>query len=285
MINITNFLENPDVDQAGFRVVVLDIDGTIVGPELVLSERLRTAVASAQAVGATVLIATGRILGSALGFSRELKTNGPLVCFQGAVTADSSTGEIIRHARMEASLAAEALDMLNGGSGQLSMLLDNEIYVEDRSEWAVGYADRMEQALNVVDSLKDVSAGGPTLILAVDEPDRTGARADRLSKHFGNRAMVTHSLPHFCEVASPDAGKLKALEVVLDSLGATSAQVVAFGDGVGDAEMLGWAGLGVAVGDAHPIAVKQADTLIPGPDADGVAKALEELLDRNLLSG
>jgi hydroxymethylpyrimidine pyrophosphatase-like HAD family hydrolase len=86
-------------------------------------------------------------------------------------------------------------------------------------------------------------------------------------------------------VASPDAGKLKALEVVLDDLGAISAQVVAFGDGVGDAEMLGWAGLGIAVGDAHPSARNAADALIPGPDADGVARTLEELLHRNLLSG
>lgn len=269
----------------GYRVVALDIDGTIVGSDLVLSPRLRAAVAATQAAGATVLIATGRILGSALVFARSLKTNGPLVCYQGAVTADPSSGEVIRHARMDADLAAEALGLLEGGSGQVSMLLDDQIYVEERSEWAEGYAQRMEQELHVVGSLRDVSDGGPTLILTVDEPEPTGLRAERLTRHFGDRALVTHSLPHFCEVASPDAGKLKALTAVLEGLGATPEQVVAFGDGVGDVEMLGWAGLGIAVGDAHPAAKKSADTLIPGPDADGVAQALEELLDRNLLSG
>ncbi|MBT4074869.1 MAG: HAD family phosphatase [Chloroflexi bacterium] len=285
MSDIGNALTGGRNGNTSFRVVVLDIDGTIVGSDLVLSERLRSAVASAQAAGATVLIATGRILGSALGFSRELKTNGPLVCFQGAITADPITGDVVRHARMDASLAAEALDLLNGASGQLSMVLDNEIYVEERSEWAVGYAQRMDQALNVVDSLKVVSVGEPTLILSVDEPGPTGIRADHLTAHFGDRARITHSLPHFCEVASPDAGKLNALEIVLDGLGATPEEVVAFGDGVGDAEMLGWAGLGIAVGDAHPIARERADTLIAGPDADGVAQAVEELLNRNLLSG
>jgi Cof subfamily protein (haloacid dehalogenase superfamily) len=278
-------LQQSGAEEPGYRVVVLDIDGTIVGSDLMLSTRLRTAVDAAQATGATVMIATGRILGSALGFARELKTNGPLVCYQGAVTADPSTGEVRRHARMDGALAGEALGLLDGGSGHLSMLLNDQIYVAESSDWAVGYAQRMEQELRVVDSLIDVSDGGPTLILAVDDPEATGARAERLTQHFGDRALVTHSLPHFCEVASPDAGKLKALEVVLAGLGATPEQVVAFGDGVGDAEMLGWAGLGVAVGDAHPIALKSADTLIPGPDADGVAQALEELLDRNLLSG
>jgi len=269
----------------GFRVVALDIDGTIVGPDLALSPRLRAAVAATQTAGATVLLATGRILGSALGFARELETIGPLVCYQGAVTTDPSTGEVRRHARMDASLAGETLGMLNGGSGQLSMLLDHQIYVEERTEWADGYAHRMDQELCVVDSLMEVSDGGPTLILAVDGPEATGARVQRLMQHFGDRALITHSLPHFCEVASPDAGKLKALEIVLEGLGTTPEHVVAFGDGAGDAEMLGWAGLGIAVGDAHPAAVKSADTLIPGPDADGVARALEELLDRNLLSG
>ena len=264
---------------------MLDIDGTIVGPDLVLSKRLRSAVASAQSAGTTVLIATGRILGSALDFSRELKTNGPLICFQGAVTADPYTGDVVRHARLSPKIASETLDILCGASGDLSMLIDNEIYVEERSEWAVGYSERMEQRLNVVDSLRDLCDGGPTLILAVDEPDKTGVRADLLSKHFGHRAMITHSLPHFCEIASPDAGKLKALELVLEGLGANPGQVVAFGDGVGDAEMLGWAGLGIAVGEAHPIAKQKADILIPGPESDGVAIALEELIDRKLLCG
>ncbi len=272
-------------NRTGYRVVALDIDGTIVGPDLLLSPRLRSAVAATQAAGATVLIATGRILGSALGFARDLKTNGPLVCCQGAVTADPSTGEVTRHARMDPNMAREALEMLKGASGQVIMLLNDQFYVEEPSEWSDGYAVRMKQPLHVVDSMEDVSDEGPTLLLAVDEPEATGVRAERLARHFGDRALVTHSLPHFCEVASPDAGKLKALTAVLDGLGVTPEQVVAFGDGVGDAEMLGWAGLGIAVGDAHPDARTSADTLIPGPDADGVAQALEELLDRNLLSG
>ena len=271
---------------AGYRVVALDIDGTIVGPDLLLSPRLRAAVAASQAVGATVLIATGRILGSALVFARALKTNGPLVCYQGAVTADPHSGQVLRHTRMNSELVGEALGLLDGGSGQVSMLLNDDMYVEVRSEWAEGYALRMEQELHVVDSLADVdvSDGGPTLILTVDEPGPTGLRAERLTRHFGDRALVTHSLPHFCEIASPDAGKLKALTTVLDGLGVTPDEVVAFGDGVGDVEMLGWAGLGIAVGDAHPAARYSADTLIPGPCADGVAQALEELLSRNLLS-
>lgn len=271
-----------------YRVIALDIDGTIVGPDLVLSPRLRAAVAAVQDAGATVLLATGRILGSALRFSRALNTSGPLVCYQGAITADPSTGVVGRHARMDAGLAEEALTMLNGGSAEVSMLLDDEIYVETRSEWADGYARRMEQGLRVVDSLIDVAGAagaGPTLILAVDEPSATAIRADKLALHFGDRALVTHSLPTFCEVASPEAGKLNALEAVLDGLGASPNQVVAFGDGLGDAEMLKWAGLGIAVGAAHPSAVNSADRTVPGPECDGVAKALEELLDRKLISG
>ena len=268
-----------------YRVVALDIDGTIVGPDLVLSPRLRAAVTAAQAAGAIVLLATGRILSSALKFSRALDVRGPLVCCQGAITADPSTGEVRRHARMDAGLAGEALGMLNGGSAQVSMLLDDEIYVETRSEWADGYARRMEQELRVVDSLIEAAVGGPTLILAVDEPSATGLRAERLARHFGERALVTHSIPTFCEVASPDAGKLNALEAVLDGLGASPEQVVAFGDGAGDVEMLKWAGLGIAVGDAHPAAMMSADRAVAGAECDGVAKALEDLLERNLLSG
>ena len=109
---MTGILESLGERKSVFRVVVLDIDGTIVGPDLVLSKRLRSAVASAQRAGTTVLIATGRILGSALDFSRELKTNGPLICFQGAVTADPYTGDVVRHARISPKIASETLDFL-----------------------------------------------------------------------------------------------------------------------------------------------------------------------------
>ena len=78
---------------------------------------------------------------------------------------------------------------------------------------------------------------------------------------------------------------MNALEAVLDGLGASPEQVVAFGDGAGDVEMLKWAGLGIAVGDAHPAAMMSADRAVAGAECDGVAKALEDLLERNLLSG
>ncbi len=265
--------------------MVLDIDGTIAGPDFTVSDRVRKAIAQAQDAGATVVLATGRILPSARRIAIELRTNGPLVCYQGAVIADPVTGDLLRHERLDPEAALEALGEIQRSGAHVNVHVDGEIYVKSVSDWAAGYASRMRLELQVVDALEPLAARRPTLILAVNEPLATKALAARLRTLLGGRALVTHSIPTFCEVASPRAGKVAALQVVADGLGIPASEAVAFGDGAGDAGMLAWAGLGVAVGAAHPEVLAAAGRTAPGPERDGVARLLEEWVRDGVLGG
>ncbi|MFW6195671.1 MAG: HAD family hydrolase [Chloroflexota bacterium] len=268
-----------------YKLVALDIDGTICGPDLKLSDRLLAAVEKAQESGAVVTLATGRMLRSAMRFAKALGTSGPVVCYQGAIVADPVSGQVLRHERLQPCVARAALSIIDNGGSHINVYLEDHIYVADRNEWAVGYASRMELDLMVVDDLAPLADSRPTLVMAVDEPERVKAIAEEISSYFDGQAMVTHSIPRFCEVASPDAGKARALEFVTSRLRIKSSEVVAFGDGAGDVDMLEWAGLGVAVGDPHHSALEASDARVAGPDRDGVAVFLEDMLDRGLLGG
>jgi hypothetical protein len=261
-----------------FRVIALDVDGTMVGSDHVVSERLRRAVARVQDTGATVSLATGRMMRSAKRFAREAGAAGPVICYQGALTFVPETGEVLRHERVPVQVARSAIGALKAAGVHINVYVEDEVYVERATEWATGYASRMEIGLRVVASLGDLAESGPTLILAVSEKEHIESIWPALAARLGAGARVTRSLPHFCEVGSPNAGKEQALDHLSGFLKVPQSDFVAFGDGAGDAAMLRWAGLGVAMAGGHADALAAADRTAPGPEEDGVAQVIEELL-------
>ncbi len=264
---------------ARFRVVVMDVDGTMVGPDFVVSARLRRAVRASQDAGAVVSLATGRMMRSAERFAREAGADGPTVCYQGALTFSTQTREVLRHERVPPGPASEAVRYFRSQGAHVNLYIDDEVFVEATTPWSEGYAARMEIVLRVVPSLEALADRGPTLVLAVAENERTGRLAQEIGDRLGKSARVTHSLAHFCEVGGPGAGKEQALEHLSGVLGIPATQFLAFGDGKGDAGMLRWAGLGVAIEGGHPDTVAAAVRVTGRPDEDGVARVIEELLE------
>ena len=105
-----------------YSAIVLDIDGTMVGPDRVIPERLKVAAMAAERAGAVVLIATGRMLSSTLHFARELGTKSPIICYQGALTVDSDRKTVLRHVRLDrdiANLAIETIQPIRGSRQRL----------------------------------------------------------------------------------------------------------------------------------------------------------------------
>jgi hypothetical protein len=270
------------------KLVALDIDGTIVGPDFALSIQLIETVGKLHAAGVAVTLATGRMLRSTRGFAERLGIGGPVICYQGALTAEAASGRYIRHEGLAPQVAKDALALLGGFGGQVLVYVDDEIYSTGRTEWSDGYEQRMGLELNLVDSFDDLIgddlSGGelsgrePTLILAVDTPGAVADLVGRLRVEMDGKALITHSLPYFCEIGSLRAGKTSALEHLAGSMGIDRGEVIAFGDGSGDAGMLRWAGVGVAMSGGHPEAIAAADRVAEGPPGAGVARLLMELL-------
>ncbi len=232
-----------------------------------------------RATGAVVTLATGRILRSARVFADELGISGPIVCYQGALIADARTGKFIKHQGLDAPTATAALDALYGSSNDVVVFQNDEVYAEQTSDWSNGYRDRMDLRLNIVDSLYELVDREPTLVLAVDEPARIASLVEEVGRTLGASALVTRSLPHFCEVGAPGAGKSNALDWLRGDLGIPIEETLAFGDGEGDAGMLHWAGCGVAIIDGQPDAIEAADRAVNRPEENGVLNDLLALLE------
>ena len=90
---------------------------------------------------------------------------------------------------------------------------------------------------------------------------------------------VTHSGAPFVEILADGVNKAWAVAKLCEHLGIDRAEVLAFGDAPNDAELLAWAGRGVAMANAHPEALVAADEVAGSNEEDGVAAVLERLLD------
>ena len=265
------------IDPKRVRAVAMDLDGTILGPSLELTPALVDAVAAAKRSGVEPIIATGRMLRSALPYARQLGITAPLICYQGALIADVADGSWLLHRPVPVALAKEVLRELRETGEHVNLYVDDELYVAQVDEQALAYARHGRLTPHPVGDLVDWISEPTTKIVVVGEPARLDVLETQLHDRFGQRLFIAKSLPHFLEVAEPEVSKGSGLRWVCRKLGIDPARVISFGDGANDIELLQEAGLGVAVEDADPALLPHAAFTVPSVEEDGVAAFLEEL--------
>ncbi len=266
-------------DTSIYSLIALDIDGTMIGEDRIVHPDLIEAIARVQSLGAVVSIATGRTLVPAMRVAEQAGATGPVICFQGAMTFDQATGSEIRHVRLDERTAARAISALVASVREVMMFVGNDVWVEQRSEWTNGYSQRMGVEIKDADSLLSMAGKRPTAIVGVGDPSTIGPLVENLQKQMGNAALVTHSIPMFCEVEAVEAGKDNAVAHLASQMGIDQPGVIAVGDGKGDQSMIEWAGLGVAIENGHSDAIAAADQIIGPPDKSGLVEFLEDLAD------
>lgn len=268
-----------------FSAIVSDIDGTLLTRvNDTVSKRLKAAVADVTGQGIPFSISTGRMRRSAWHVHKEVGANATMICYQGAMAVDAKTDTLLRHERLDEPTAATAIEFFTERGLDIRVYVNDEVYVSHLNEVDFDYAQRNRATLVEVKELSPLAAEQPTVVLGICDPTEMGEHVHDISRLLGNSAEVTHSLPHFCEVGSPRAGKVRALQWLADQHGLDASDFITFGDGLGDLEMIRWAGRGYAVGDAHPEVIAAAHEHLPGPDGDGVAQELEQLSASGMLN-
>ena len=268
-----------------YKLVALDVDGTIRTIERSPSERTRRAIDAVRAAGAAVTLATGRIFASAASAAAELGIVTPIVTFQGAVIAEPESGDVLWRRTLTAEMANAALDALNEWPTEVAAYLGNNVYVNMNTPWADGYAERNPGLVHVVDDLREMAEMSLCRLVAVGDEDDVARLHSDLMAIFDSTLHITRSLPRFCEILHPEGGKHKALGWLSSHLGVEREETIAFGNGYNDVHMLEWAGLGVAVDGAVDEVLEVADRVAPALEEDGVAQVLEELLATGQIGG
>jgi hydroxymethylpyrimidine pyrophosphatase-like HAD family hydrolase len=150
------------------------------------------------------------------------------------------------------------------------------LFVEKMDFHAERYERMSGMKAHVVGPILDFLDRPPTKIGMGGEPENVSATLERLRGRFAGRVNALKTWPFFLELTNPTATKSRALQILGERMGFSAGDVIAFGDSYNDADMLAWAGTGVAMGDAPAEVAAMADALCPPVDDEGFARYLAE---------
>jgi Cof subfamily protein (haloacid dehalogenase superfamily) len=266
------------------RLVALDIDGTLVGEDLVVGERTRAAIAAATARGVAVSLVTGRMASSALRFARALDLRGPLIAYQGGLArlmpepGSTRLGRLLWHRPVPAVVARDAIvwSRERGLDPHVNHLERFILRADDPR--ADDYSAFMGARAELVPDLLAAIVHPVTKVLAVGDEHRPHEVLAEARVRFAGRADVTISHPRFLEFVAPGVSKGDAVRRLARRFGVPLANALAIGDQLNDLEMLSAVGHGVAMPSAPAALVAAARYVAPPVAEEGVATVLEALV-------
>lgn len=269
-----------------YRLVALDIDGTLLDPLGKLRPTVKAAVRETLDRGVLVTLATGRRFDAASYVAEELGLELPLVLHGGTLIQDSATAEVIYEDALPPALLADLIDeVVRDGQQPVlycspaagSQLLSGPEQYD--SPAATRYLSRQPSAHRL--GYPELARAEHVMSLAVfQDEDVLHPLYDRLLGWPTGKPLLWEPDPlypdalHLLDVVNTGCSKAKALAHLAASFGIHMREVFAIGDQVNDLELLEAVGLGVAMGNAIPAVRARANAVVATNDQDGVVEAL-----------
>lgn len=267
-----------------YKLLVVDVDGTLVNRQGKVSAEDRAALAKAQDRGVGVSLSTGRVLKACLNIIRQLSLNSYHITFDGALVSSPDHSQELYVQPITKAVVKQMVELAHVHNLDLELFTVTDYFTE-RETWST---EAHRQFFDVETSIVDftnlwekarIIKGG----LVTTTPEEA-ARARRFCQQFGDSLHFswarTPAYPgvDFINLLAPRVSKGKALETLASHLGISLAEVIAVGDGSNDISLLATAGLAIAMGNAADEVKKVADYTTLDVDHSGVAAAINRFL-------
>ena len=260
------------------KMAVIDLDDTLLCPDKQISGANLEALHTLRKNRFEIIIASGRHHKNIIGFEDRIGRQGWVVSSNGAVVRHAQTAAMLQEFTLSVG-QARAIHQYGTESGcSLIGYHRDGVFAESDSEWTRRYAKNAGWQPSRGNLLFLAATGLEKLLLTGPE-----ARIDELQpeaeRKFGSEVYVVRTADEILEIAASGTNKALGAQVVARMLGIQSQNVVAFGDGNNDVELLAWAGLSVAMNHGRETA-RQAAKLIspPGSPATAFARAVRAVL-------
>lgn len=263
------------------QLIATDVDGTLLGPDELLTSRTRGALAGAVRDGVPVVLVSGRPPRWLAPVARRAGLTGYAVCSNGAVLYDVGADEVLElhglepeHLRTVAKTLTTALPDAKLGAERVgTSALDGDVR---RFVSEPGYYNPWGDSEELIVSRADVVADPAVKLLVSDPRMSSDAMAAAALAALDGSVDVTFSTGGgLIELARPGVTKATGIADIAARLGVAADSTIAFGDMPNDVAMLRWAGHSVAVANAHPAVHEAADETTAPNSEDGVAQVLE----------
>ena len=265
-----------------YKMIVLDLDGTLTNNKKEITPRTKQALMQAQAAGVHVVLASGRPTYGIVPLAEELKlkdNGGYILAFNGGKIIDCTKNEVLFEQKLDEQLVPilfqeaqkAGMEILTYQSEGIAATNKDDEYVQHEAFInkmpVTQYDDFLNQLVYPIN--KCLIVGDPTPLHELEI---------RLAKELEGKMDVYRSADFFLECVPLGIDKARSLDRLISSLGISRKEVIACGDGYNDLSMIRFAGLGVAMANAVKDIQSEADFVTLSNEEDGVAHVIERFI-------
>jgi len=267
-----------------YKLLVVDIDGTLVGKDGNILPQDRQALAKARDLGIKVSVSTGRAAQSCLSIIHQLALDGYHIFFDGALVSNPAQNEEVYIQPLSKAVVRKAIEFAHLNDIDIDLYSTTHYFIERETRSSKVHHDFFGLQPILVDFNKiwereRIIKGG----LVTTSP-KEAAKAEKFrlkfkdSLHFSRVRTLAFPGVDFINVVAPGVSKGTALKALASHLGISLTEVIAIGDGANDIPLLSLAGLGIAMGNAPAEVKAAADYITLDIDHAGLAIAIRKFL-------
>jgi len=264
------------------KLLAIDLDGTLMNSKKQISKANVEAIHRARQQGLHVVLVSAR---SPFGMSPSLQTLGLdeiLIAYNGAYALDLPSQKVLIDQPLAREDAHALVHTFRRHDLYAGYYAADEWYVEKVCAEMDWEAQSLKRQPEVVEDLtaRDLPVPHKIILIDLEESGRLHACLKDIREELSH-INAHFSSPRSLEINHERATKARALEIIADMLELQAQEVAAIGDGENDVSMLGYAGMGVAMGNAPSHVQAAADLTVGSNDQDGVAQAIAHILQKS----
>lgn len=267
-----------------YKMIVTDIDDTLLNSQRQLTEKTKQALHEASAKGIKIVLASGRPESGMKKLAQQLnlaENNGYLLAYNGGLVVDCSNNKVIYSQYLSPERLAKLHDIALANGADILSYKDDKIITNRANEYADIESELIDAPVEVAD-FKATMTVPAVKVLMLAEPTKAAILEKELAQQFKQQYTILRSKPFFIEVTDLNITKGQTLATLAQQWGIERHEIIAFGDGNNDISMIEFAGLGVAMSNATEELKAVSDVVTLSNDEDGLAHALNKFVFNKL---
>ena len=267
------------------RMIVTDLDGTLLAGKSNLPEKNIAALKRAMASGVKVVIASGRMIEATAPITEKIGVNAPMVLLNGAMVYDLESDRILSGTTIPHRTALKLLTEIEKRGAYVQAFPGRGFYLEKANEWTAYYSDKIK--------VKGTETGMPLSqwlktdvykLLCLGTKEETDALARELAPLFTDISFVKSGDSHL-EIIMKGVDKATGLKAISEITGISGDEMISFGDEENDLPILKYANYGYAMENCAECVRREIKTLAPKNTDCGVARIVNLFLDEDRMGG
>lgn len=257
------------------KLIALDLDNTLLQKDNTIHPRTLALLKACAGAGITIVIATGRLYNSAEKYARQIGPGCKILCYNGCLITEAD-GKALFAAELSVATMKKVVSFCQERGLYCQFYKDHKILVERVCEGTTIDPDLANTTAIEVGRFENYDFQPSPKAMIVAPPEKVAAYQRELDAYLSGGAYLAQSQPYLIEIMPKGVNKASSLALLCRRLGIAQSEVMACGDNTNDAEMVSWAGTGVAVANAIDSLKKAASYVCRAERSLGVAEAIEK---------